>query len=62
MSKRRFSKTNPLADKNVSDFDNVFQKRIDKEVVDNCVCRHCGKKLAQEESLKIHVSNFRTVI
>ena len=57
MSKRRFSKTNPLADKNVSDFDNVFQKRIDKEV-DNCVCRHCGKKLAQKESLKIHVSNF----
>ena len=61
MSKRRFSKTNPLAEKNVSDFNNVFKKRIDKEV-DNRICRHCGKKLAQKESLKIHVSNFHEKI
>ena len=61
MSKRRFSKTNPLAEKNVSDFDNVFKKRIDKEVKD-CFCPHCGKKLAQKESLKIHISNFHEKI
>ena len=63
MSRRRFSKTSPLADKNVSDFDNVFKRRtcFDKEV-DDCICLHCGKKLAQKESLKIHVSNFHEKI